>query len=80
MLFLPTSTDPLPRLRGVHEAKMKGPDGLPLHDMVDLVQRIANDIQECASACDLYLNKNTFCTFFVAALNEYSLLRPIVFS
>ncbi|KAJ6620274.1 hypothetical protein B0H10DRAFT_2216066 [Mycena sp. CBHHK59/15] len=33
-------------LRDVHEAKMKGPDGLPLHDMVDLVQRIANDIQE----------------------------------
>ncbi|KAJ7283321.1 hypothetical protein C8J57DRAFT_1292139 [Mycena rebaudengoi] len=59
MQILDTATV-LFRLRDVHEDKMKGPDDLPLHDMVDLVQRIANDIQECASACDLYLNKNTF--------------------
>ncbi|KAJ7433035.1 hypothetical protein B0H11DRAFT_1759383 [Mycena galericulata] len=48
------------RLRDVREAKMKGPDGLPLRDLIDLVQRIADDIKACATACDLYLNKNNF--------------------
>ncbi|KAJ6566117.1 hypothetical protein B0H19DRAFT_1232478 [Mycena capillaripes] len=59
MQILDTATV-LFRLRGVHEAEIKGPDGMPLSDIVDVVQRIANDIQECASACDLYLNKNAF--------------------
>jgi hypothetical protein len=48
---------------------VKGPDGKPLQDMLDLVQRIAGDMQKCASACDLYLNKNAWCTFLVEALN-----------
>ncbi|KAJ7659287.1 hypothetical protein DFH06DRAFT_439081 [Mycena polygramma] len=58
MQILDTATV-LFRLRDVHESSMKGPDGLPLQDMVHLVTRIADDIKECASACDLYLNKTT---------------------
>ncbi|KAJ7651611.1 hypothetical protein DFH06DRAFT_548366 [Mycena polygramma] len=57
MQILDTATV-LFRLRDVHESTITGPDGLPLQDMVHLITRIAEDIKECASACDLYLNKN----------------------
>jgi hypothetical protein len=78
ILWPTTSPDPFLRLRDLHEEQVKGPDGMPLQDVVDLIQRIATDIQECASACDLYLNKSGFCTFFVATLDAYLSLLLIV--
>ncbi|KAJ7608350.1 hypothetical protein FB45DRAFT_1010973 [Roridomyces roridus] len=63
MQILDTATV-LFRLRNLREPQMKGPDGEPLKDMTELMKRIAIDIQRCASACDLYLDKTVLAKWF----------------
>ncbi|KAF8147003.1 hypothetical protein K438DRAFT_2091048 [Mycena galopus ATCC 62051] len=45
------------RLRRMRDYEMKAPDGTILAGLSDLVKTIAEDIEECGCACDLYLNK-----------------------
>ncbi|KAJ7744673.1 hypothetical protein B0H16DRAFT_1559793 [Mycena metata] len=54
------------RLRNMRDEEVKGPDGLALPSLANLLKRIADDITECANACDMYLNKKAFFKFIRA--------------
>ncbi|KAF7377255.1 Protein kinase domain-containing protein [Mycena sanguinolenta] len=69
MQILDTATA-LFRLRSVPVRKIMGPDGRPLQSLVDIAERIATDIEECSSACDLYLDKSNWSKFLKASEYE----------
>ncbi|KAF9009722.1 hypothetical protein BDQ17DRAFT_1323246 [Cyathus striatus] len=64
------------RLRDIKEVDEEGPDGLTLEGRLkDLMAEITDDIERCASDCDLYLKKSLLRKFLKAPIYESRLAK-----